>query len=140
MQLNPHPAYLATVEVAQFAYVPYLAATFRFCVPAADIPYSAPHQKPCPRGVVISQRCPPLMVYFSTAHLPVVPLGDVRVINPPYGSVAGVAVTLIASACDAVLCGEAESVTIAVKLEEPVLDGVPEITPVAEARVKPGGN
>jgi hypothetical protein len=43
------------------------------------------------------------------------------------------------SACDAVLCGEAESVTIAVKLEEPALDGVPEITPVAGATVKPGG-
>jgi hypothetical protein len=45
-----------------------------------------------------------------------------------------------ASACDAVVCDELESVTIAVKLEAPALDGVPEIAPVAEARVKPGGN
>jgi hypothetical protein len=39
-----------------------------------------------------------------------------------------------------VFCGELESVTSAVKLEEPVADGVPEITPVAELRVRPGGN
>jgi hypothetical protein len=50
------------------------------------------------------------------------------------------ATTVNTSACDAVFCGEAESVTIAVKLYEPVLDAVPEIPPVAEPRVRPGGN
>src|ERR1039458_672853 len=113
MQLNPHPVYRAMAAFSQFNPVPYLAVTFRF--EGVVMAYCAPHQKPCPAGVVISQRCPPLMVYFSTAHLPVVPLGDVRVIKPPYGSVAGAVVTLMARACDAVFCGEAESVTIAVK-------------------------
>ena len=36
--------------------------------------------------------------------------------------------------------GKVESVTLAVKLNEPDAVGVPEIVPVAAARVKPAGN
>ena len=40
----------------------------------------------------------------------------------------------------AVCTGEDESVTLTVNVEDPAVDGVPEITPVEAASVKPAGS
>ncbi len=54
---------------------------------------------------------------------------------------AGAAVTVMLSGCVAVSAvGVLESVTIAVKLNDPAVVGVPEIVPIAAANVKPAGS
>jgi hypothetical protein len=50
------------------------------------------------------------------------------------------AATAIEVAADLVWSGLPLSLTVAVKLEVPVAEGVPEITPVVAARVSPAGS
>jgi hypothetical protein len=52
---------------------------------------------------------------------------------------SGATAITIDIAADFVCTGEPLSFTVTVKLEVPVAVGVPEITPVDEARVKPAG-
>ena len=47
---------------------------------------------------------------------------------------------VMVKACCALCCGECESTTATVKVDEPVTEGVPEITPVVLLKLKPVGN
>lgn len=61
-----------------------------------------------------------------------------HVVPGPAG--ASAAATTIEVAADFVCAGEPLSVTVAVKLDVPLVVGVPEIIPVVAARVSPAGN
>jgi len=52
---------------------------------------------------------------------------------------AGAGAVTIVRAADAVCVGELLSVTVTVKLEVPLAEGVPEITPVDDERASPAG-
>ena len=55
------------------------------------------------------------------------------------GPVATAAAMVIAPLADFVCAGLLLSVTVVVKVDEPVTVGLPEMTPVVAARVKPAG-
>jgi hypothetical protein len=63
----------------------------------------------------------------------------VRIYHVVPGPVSAAATTVIEVVADWVCTGFPLSVTVAVKLDTPVTDAVPEIVPVVAARVNPAG-
>lgn len=80
---------------------------------------------------------PPLACNVRAYAVPSVPDGNDNVVI--VSELAPLAATAIDSTADAVCAGFPESVTRIVKLEVPLATGVPEITPVDAASVKPRG-
>jgi hypothetical protein len=89
---------------------------------------SAPAEIDQVSGVV-----PPVTVAVAEYGVPLTALGSV----PPETTRA--APTCSVTCCEAVRGGAAESVTDTVKVKEPSVVGVPEITPVVELSDKPAG-
>jgi hypothetical protein len=79
---------------------------------------------------------PPVAVMGFEYAVPTLPDASVALIVNVGGAVV---VTAIESEADLVCAGLSASVTVAVKLAVPVAVGVPEITPVADASVRPAG-
>lgn len=78
---------------------------------------------------------PPVAVMGLEYPVPTVPAGRVALMVND----GEVAATTIERLTDLVCAGLPASVTVAVKLVVPVAVGVPEIRPVAEARLSPAG-